>query len=237
MVIKMSHYKNIGVIGALEKEVSSITDQMTNVVNDKVGGVDFYKGEYQGVKIVICCVGMGKAAAAAGTQLLCTHFNCDAVIFSGIAGNMSGRVGINDIVLGKHVYYHDAQIDMLAQSYPNLERYTADEQLLGTADKVCRSLGINYIQGEIATGDLFVGSNELKADIRSRCNPDCVEMEGAAVSHIAAKNDVPCLIIRSISDNADDEAGETLGKSDAEFDITEFCKTSAKILLGVVKNI
>ncbi len=230
----MSEFKKIGVIGALEKEVSSITDKMTEVAGEKVGGVDFYRGEYEGVKIVICCVGMGKAAAAAGTQLLCTHFGCDAVIFSGIAGNMSGRVGINDIVLGKYVYYHDAQTDMLAQSYPNLERYTADERLLLAADKVCKSLGINYIQGEIATGDLFIGSDALKADIRSRCNPDCVEMEGAAVSHIAAKNDVPCLIIRSISDNADDEAGETLGNAQAEFDITEFCKTSARILLGVV---
>ncbi len=230
----MPMFNSIGVIGALAKEVGAITEKMTDVVNERVGGVDFYKGVYDGIAITICCVGMGKAAAAAGTQLLCTHFGCDAVIFSGIAGNMSGRVGINDIVLGKAVYYHDAQIDMISQSYPNLERYTADERLLKAADDTCKTLGVNYVSGEIATGDLFVGSDEMKSAIRSKCNPDCVEMEGAAVSHIAAKNDVPCLIIRSISDNADDEAGDTVGNSSIEFDISEFCKTSAKILLGTI---
>ncbi len=233
----MPVFKKIGVIGALTKEVGAITEKMTNVVNEKIGGVEFYQGSYDGTDIVICCVGMGKAAAAAGTQLLCTNFGCDAVIFSGIAGNMSGKVGINDIVLGKCVYYHDAQTDMIAQSYPNLEKYSADERLLCAADETCKQLGVNYICGEIATGDLFIGSDVMKSDIRSRFHPDCVEMEGAAVSHIAAKNDVPCLIIRSISDNADDEAGETLGNSAVEFDISVFCETSASILLGTVSRL
>ncbi len=226
-------YNKIGVIGALADEIKITVSQMTNVVTIKVGGVDFHTGSCKGVDIVLCCAGMGKAASAAATQLLCSHFGCDAVIFSGIAGNMSGKVGINDVVLGESVVYHDAEIDMLKASYPHLDSYKADEVLLAAADRACTDLSIKHIKGKIATGDLFIGSNTLKADIRSRCNPDCVEMEGASVSHIAAKNDVPCLIIRSISDNADDVAGEEM--SGKEFDISEFCETASSILLRTIE--
>ncbi len=226
-------YNKIGVIGALEGEIRVTIANMTNVVTATVGAVEFYSGTYNGIDVVICCSGMGKAASAAATQLLCSHFSCNAVIFSGIAGNMSGKVGINDVVLGQSVFYHDSEIDMLAQSYPNLKSYTADESLISAADKACGELGVTHILGSIATGDLFVGSDSLKADIRSRCNPDCVEMEGASVSHIAAKNDVPCLIIRSISDNADDVAGVEVAGND-EFDISEFCETASSILLKTI---
>ncbi len=226
-------YKKIGVIGALEKEIQLTISHMTDVVEEKVGGVVFNTGTCKGVTIVVCCAGMGKAASAAATQLLCTHFSCDAVIFSGIAGNMSGKVGINEIVLGKSVFYHDAEIEMLAQSYPNLKSYSADDRLITAADKACTQVEIKHILGNIATGDLFVGSDKLKEEIRSRCSPDCVEMEGAAVSHISAKNDVPCLIIRSISDNADDIAGKELAGND-HFDITQFCETASSILLKTI---
>ncbi len=226
-------FSKIGVLGALEGEIKLTVSKMSDVVKTTVGGVDFYNGSYKGISLVVCCAGMGKAASAAATQLLCSHFSCDAVIFSGIAGNMSGRVGINDVVLGETVFYHDAEIDMLAQSYPHLKGYKADKTLLAAADKSCAELSIKHLCGSIATGDLFVGSDALKADIRSRCNPDCVEMEGASVSHIAAKNDVPCLIIRSISDNADDVAGVEVA-GNIEFDITEFCETASSILLKTV---
>ncbi len=226
-------YKRIGVIGALEKEIQLTVSHMNSVAVSKVGGVEFHTGNCKGVELVVCCAGMGKAAAAAATQLLCSHFSCNAVIFSGIAGNMSGKVGINEVVLGESVFYHDAEIEMLAQSYPHLKAYTADSALISAADKACALIGVKHICGSIATGDLFVGSNKLKADIRTRCNPDCVEMEGASISHIAAKNNIPCLIIRSISDNADDIAGEEVAGND-KFDVTEFCETASSILLRTI---
>ena len=70
-------------------------------------------------------------------------------------------------------------------------------------DVLCIACGIKAIAGKIATGDTFVGDAETKKAIEEKCHPDCVEMEGAAVSQIAGRNGVPCVILRAMSDNAD----------------------------------
>ena len=129
--------------------------------------------------------------------------------------------------------YHDAELRMIARHYPNLTSYKGDEGLLEAAGRACREIGANYIEGKIATGDQFVGDSRTKNKIRDFCDPDCVEMEGAAVAHIAAKNDVPCLVIRSMSDNADEAATEKLIVK--QFDISEYADHAAKICELTVK--
>ncbi len=229
-------FYSIGILGALPQEVELLTQRQQDTEVIKVGGVEFHCGNIGNLETVICCAGMGKVAAAAATQLLCTAFECDAVIFSGIAGNMCDEISVNDVVLGKTVLYHDAEIGMIKQAYPNLESYSGDAVMLEVACKACEKLGITYKSGTIATGDLFVGSNAMKESIKEKCNPDCVEMEGAAVMHIAAKNDRPCLIVRAMSDNADDKAGEEVAGNDL-FDVSEYCSTASNLLFEVLENL
>ena len=89
--------------------------------------------------------------------------------------------------------------------------------------------------GKIATGDLFVGDSETKAAIEAKCAPDCVEMEGAAVSQIAAKNGVPCVILRAMSDNADESGYEVLVVK--QFSITEYVKTATEIVANMIESL
>ncbi len=228
-------YNTIGIMGAMPEEISNVCANLTNEKKTELGGNTFFEGEFNGRHIVIVCAGMGKANAAAATQLLISKFNANAIIFSGIAGNMTSKISVGDVVVGDEIVYHDAQDDMFSQSYPHLKVFKSDKQMVAAASVACEKEGVKHIVGRIATGDVFVGDSATKAAIAQKCNPDCVEMEGAAVAHIASKNDVPFLILRAMSDDSDENAHEALvGKP---FDISEYCTTAAGITMRIIDNI
>lgn len=228
-------YHTIGILGAMPAEVKILAEKLGSEQIKHLGGVDFYKGELYGKQVVLCCAGMGKVNAAAATQLLITVFGAQAIVFSGIAGNMTSRIGIGDVVVSDKVTYHDAELSMIAQNYPGLTEYTADAALIHAAEAACADAGVRHIVGKVATGDKFVGDSDTKNAIKAFCDPACVEMEGAAVAHIAAKNDVPFVIVRAMSDNSDEAGAELLvGKA---FDIGEYCKTASAITEEIIRTI
>ena len=227
--------KKIGLMGAMKDELAPLYHAMSDRREETVGGVTFYEGGLDNKDVVLCCAGMGKAQAAAATQLLCSHFCVDAVLFSGIAGNMTSKVDVGDVVIGKTLVYHDGEPRMFAETAPFLQEFTGDERLIEAAGAACEENGVHHIVGKIATGDCFVGDSATKNSIAQKCAPDCVEMEGAAVAHIAAKNGVPFVILRAMSDNADEEGFEKLvGKP---FDISDYCRTAAKISRSLIARL
>ena len=122
-----------GIMGAMPDEVDQLCARLENVTVEPYGGVEYHKGTLAGKQVVVCCAGMGKANAAATTQVLITKFGAEKIIFSGIAGNMTSKIGIGDVVIGKTVLYHDAQLDMICQNPPFLKEYTGDPELIAAA--------------------------------------------------------------------------------------------------------
>ena len=226
--------KTIGIIGAMPDEVAILKDGLENMKEAHTGGIDVYTGILHGKSIALCCCGMGKASAAAATQLLISEFKVDAIINSGIAGNMTPVLNVGDVAVSTSVINHDGENNMINQSYPYQFEFTADEKLVSAAARACHALNITCATGRIATGDQFIGDSATKKRITDMFAPLCVEMEGAAIGHIAAKNDKPFVIIRSMSDNADEAAHEELVVK--HFDITEYCKTASAITALTVKN-
>lgn len=224
--------KTIGVIGAMPEEVVLLRNRLSNVKAEKVAGLEVYTGTLENKTVVLCQSGMGKVAAAAATQVLITKFGIDAIINSGIAGNFSTQIGVGDVVLSKEVTYHDAQIDMIKQAYPFMESYNGNPVMLAAAEKACKETDTAFITGKIATGDLFICEKDQKAAIKNFCNPDCVEMEGAAIAHVASKNDIPFVIIRAMSDNADEAALEDLVVK--KFDMSQYCDKAAEICFKTI---
>ncbi len=225
----------LGILGALPAEVAQVCDHLTGISTEEYAGVTYHLGSLAGKDVVVCCAGMGKANAAATTQVLCLKYGIDQLIFSGIAGNTSPLLTIGDVVLGKTVVYHDAEIDMICQNPPFLKEYSGDAALLAAAEAACAAHGVKSLTGKIATGDLFIGDAASKNAIMAKCAPDCVEMEGAAVSQIAAKNDVPCVIIRAMSDDADEAGKEKLVGTN--FSIDEYVATATKIVVSMVEGL
>lgn len=224
-----------GIMGAMPDEVDQLCARLTGVTVEPYAGVDYHCGRLNGKQVVVCCAGMGKANAAATTQVLITKYGADAIIFSGIAGNMTSKIGIGDVVIGKTVLYHDAQLDMICQNPPYLTEYAGDPALIAAAEAACAAAGVKALTGKIATGDLFVGDSATKNAIAAKCAPDCVEMEGAAVSQIAAKNGVPCVILRAMSDNADESGHELLVVK--KFSIAEYVATATRIVAAMVESL
>ena len=225
----------IGILGAMPAEVELLCSKLTDCTAETYAGVTYHQGMLAGKKLVVCCAGMGKANAAATTQLLITRYGAEKIIFSGVAGNMSAQIGIGDVCVGKLVVYHDADTDCIVQSAPFLEEFPGDPALVQSALDACAACGVKAIAGKIATGDRFVGDSATKAAIAEACHPDCVEMEGAAVAQIAARNHVPSVILRAMSDNADEEGYERLVVKD--FSIEEYVKTATSLVETMVEHL
>lgn len=225
----------LGILGAMESEVEQLCSRLDGVQVEQYAGVRYHMGLLGGKKVVVCCAGMGKANAAATTQVLITRYGAEQIIFSGIAGNMTSKVDIGDVVIGGTVVYHDADANLLAESAPFLEVFPGDAALVAAADAACTELGIHHIVGKIATGDTFVGDSATKAAIAAKCAPDCVEMEGAAIMQIAGRNQVPCVILRAMSDNADEEGREKLLVK--QFDISEYIATATALVAAIAEKL
>lgn len=224
-----------GIMGAMPDEVDQLCARLADVTCETYAGVDYHSGTLHGKTVVVCCAGMGKANAASTAQVLITKYGAQRIIFSGIAGNMTSKIGIGDVCIGREVVYHDAELDMLAQSAPFLKAYPGDPTLVQAALDACTACGVTAIAGKIATGDRFVGDSATKQAIAAACDPDCVEMEGAAVSQVAGRNGVPCVILRAMSDNADEDGHEVLVVK--KFSIAEYVKTATDIVAAMLQSL
>lgn len=225
--------KTIGILGAMPEEVDLIVGALESTEAEQYAGVEYHIGNRAGYKLVVCCAGMGKVNAAATTQVLITRYGVQAIIFSGVAGNMSPDLSVGDVVIADEVMYHDAQLDMIVQSAPGLERYRSDPLLVDAVKVGCELTNVRYKVGRIATGDMFVGDADTKLRIREKCDPACVEMEGAAVGHVATRNQVPFVVLRAISDESDIDI-QTLRKDGKSFDVGEYAERAAAIVVASV---
>ena len=225
----------VGVMGAMPDEIDLLCARLGKVTVENFAGVEYHIGHMKGHTVIVCSAGMGKVNAAATTQVLILKYGAERIIFSGIAGNMSSEIGIGDMVIGRVSCYHDAELDMICQNPPYLKEYPGDPQMITAAEAACRENGIKYLTGRIATGDLFISDADVKRGIAEKCAPACVEMEGAAAAHIAAKNGVPCLILRTMSDNADEDGHTVLVVK--KFSIAAYAATAARVVSSVIARL
>ncbi|OXN00131.1 5'-methylthioadenosine/S-adenosylhomocysteine nucleosidase [Bifidobacterium vansinderenii] len=226
--------RTIAIIGAMDEEVAFIARSLTGAATHAEAGLNvtegtFVGGEGETLHVVATVAGMGTVNAAATTQHLIDVYSPEAVIFSGIAGNLNKDLHINDVVLGGTLRYLDTDMRLIAQSAPKTDEFHSDPHLLAVAGEALDEMGITHITGVIATGNYFVEGDENTAKVKAATGADAVEMEGAAVAHVAARNEVPALVIRALSDNADTEY-ETF----KDFDISEYADTAAKLVINIL---
>ena len=199
----------IGFICALGIEIEGIVKMMEKTDKRTMAKITFYRGEIFGKEVVCCECGIGKVNAAMSTQLMIALYSPDVIINSGIAGSISGKIHIGDIVISDDCVQHDMDGtemgDPLGQVQFNDEVRTYFPADKPTADKLaaaCETLdGISVFRGRIASGDAFIASHERRQKIADNFSAIACEMEGAAVGCVCYRNDIPFAILRSISDD------------------------------------
>ncbi|QSO45947.1 5'-methylthioadenosine/adenosylhomocysteine nucleosidase [Alicyclobacillus mengziensis] len=205
----------VGILAAMDEELVILVSQLLRASESQHGGVRFLTGEIEGHAVVLGQCGIGKVNAAMATTLMHMLFKPKAILNTGTAGGLRDDFEVGDIVLGQNVCYHDADATVFGYAYGQVPqepaRYAADEVLLTAAARAGQSLdSVRVHRGLIASGDMFLGDEQARDLVRTRFpGVFAAEMEGAAIAQVAAHLQVPCLIVRAVSDLAGEDAKMT----------------------------
>jgi len=217
------------ILGAFEREVTLLEDQLTDRHEQEIENIQFVTGRLNSQKVVIAWTGIGKVNAAMTTTLLIEHFKPKYIIFTGIAGAVNPQLRPGDIVIAAKTAHHDMGtvwpeglfvkgVKNRLDGMENPVFFPADEKLIKYALQAAKQIDMRQVEtvagrrkpkiikGVIVTGDSFIASTEKCAELRKKLEADAVEMEGAAVAQICYQWQIKHLIIRSISDSADEGA-------------------------------
>lgn len=229
----------IGIIGAMDEEVSRLKEVMEDVSVTEKAGMAFYAGKLEGKEAVVVKSGIGKVNAGICTQILSDQYQVEAVINTGVAGSLRNEINIGDIVLSADALYHDMDATGFGYELGVIPRmktsvFKADSALLALAEKICTKVNpdIQVFCGRVLSGDQFISSHDVKERITKNFGGYCTEMEGAAIAHTAYVNHIPFLIIRAISDKADNSATVDYG----EFE-EKAIEHTVRLLLEMMKEL
>lgn len=229
----------VGIIGAMEVEVSKLKEMLQDTEIKNKAGMTFVSGSLNGKPVVVVRSGIGKVNASICTQILADEYKVNYIINTGVAGSLHNEINIGDIVLSKDALQHD--MDATGFGYavgviPQMEKsiFEADERLIQIAEKCIKEdiTDINAFVGRVVSGDQFISDKGKKKWIVDNFQGYCTEMEGAAIAQAAYLNNIPFLIIRAISDKADDSATEDYPTFEAK--AAQHC---VKLLCEMVKKI
>jgi adenosylhomocysteine nucleosidase len=245
----------LAVLGAFHQEVGLLKEMLAEATTRQIEGLEFVSGRIGDRAVVVGWTGVGKANAAMTTTLLLEHFQPRQVIFTGIAGGIDPNLEPGDIVIAKQTAYHDmgtlwshgieyGGVKSRITHEPNPVYFPADPVLLAATEQAARRAALEpiarrtgeqppkIVTGTVVTGDVFVASQERCAELAETLGADAVEMEGAAVAQLCYQRGIGCLIIRSISDKADESA-----VTDKQIFYTMAAENSARLVAALVESL
>lgn len=227
-----------GIIAAMSEELEILLKDMDLEDKKIKANMTFNKGKLWGKDVVAVVCGIGKVNAAICTQILASEYNVDKVINVGVAGGIGKEIYPGDIVIADNLVEHDMDTTAFGDPHGQIPRmdtfdFKADKELVELATKACESLtDIKSYVGRIVSGDQFIASVEKVQYLEKEFNALSCEMEGASIAHVCYSNNIPFVIIRSISDNAN---------NGAHIDFEKFTpvavKNSTSIIKEMIKNI
>jgi adenosylhomocysteine nucleosidase len=202
----------LGIIGAMDVEVATLKEKMENVTVSNHAGSAYFAGMLEGCPAVVVQCGVGKVNAAICAQILVNVFGVTHIVNTGIAGSLCADLDIADLVISQDAIHHDFDLRFWGRpigQVPGMDvvAFPADEKLIQAAFAAAEAENAGHTKiGRVASGDQFICSKEQKEKIIADTGAICAEMEGASIAHTAYRNGIPFVIIRAISDKADDSA-------------------------------
>jgi adenosylhomocysteine nucleosidase len=202
----------LGIIGAMSVEVEALKAKMENITVGIHAQSEYFEGTLEGTPAVVVQCGVGKVNAAMCAQILVSVYGVTHLVNTGIAGSLCADLDIGDLVVSRDAIHHDFDLrfwDRPVGQVPGMDviAFPADEMLQNAAFAAAEAENPGHTRfGRVASGDQFICSKEQKDTIIANTGATCAEMEGASIAHTAYRNGIPFVIIRAISDKADDSA-------------------------------
>lgn len=213
----------IGIIGAMEEETAWLEEVIDLQSKEIYAGLEFNLGRIENRECIVVKSGIGKVNAALCAQILITRFGVDAIVNTGLAGALDDSLEIGDVVVSEELVEHDFDARSFGYGLGEIPRmdtsvFKADETLVELVERTAGKR-LRVKRGRILSGDVFVADEELRKHLRTFFKGACAEMEGAAIAHVCHVNNIPFVIIRTISDKADQSA---------DFNFNAFVKSHAR---------
>ncbi|MDI9471147.1 MAG: 5'-methylthioadenosine/adenosylhomocysteine nucleosidase [Bacillota bacterium] len=229
----------IAVIAAMDLELEAIRERLQEVSERRHAGQMLVSGTIGRHELTLTDCGIGKVNAARSAQLIIDAVEPALVLHCGIAGGLDSSLAPRDVVLGRELVFHDFPSEFLLAYRPFTNVFASDHDLVDLTAAILEEKladgslsGIRYRVGRIATGDEFVASNERRQQIVQATGALAADMESAAVAQVCHMNELPLLVIRSISDMADDDANAAYdtNKSDS-------ARVAAELVVGLARRL
>lgn len=227
----------IGIIAAMPEELAYLLQHLDDAREEKILGNSYHTGKVGSVELVLVESGIGKVMSAISVAILADHFQVDAVINTGSAGAVATGIAVGDVVIADKLCYHDVDVTAFGYEYGQMAQqplyFESDKKFISLIQESLSKLDQTWHLGLIATGDSFVaGEDKIKAIKEHFPQVLAVEMEGAAIAQAAQALNLPFLVVRAMSDNANHEASVSFD----EF-IVEAGRRSAQALMTLLQSI
>ena len=225
----------IGIIAAMEDEMSILLEKLNLSVYEQVCGCKFYLGKVNDTEIVLTTCGVGKVNAAIAASVMIEFYECKLIINTGIAGGITG-VNTKDVVIGSKLMYHDFDVTAFGYAHgqvPGMPKsFVPSLESVVMFKKILNSLHIDYKEAVIYSGDVFVSNKEVLKNVDTTV-PCIAEMEGAAIAHVCVKSGVDFIVVRYVSDIV----GEPSQIDDYNSFETEMANRSSEICLKILNEL
>lgn len=221
----------IGIIVAEIQEMDAIKEIMENINSIDIYNFKIYTGTINNKDCLLVRGGVGKVNSARVCQVITDKFNLDAIINVGSAGGLNDNLNIGDIVVGEKLVQHDFDVTAFGREkgfIPETGKFFESDKDLLEKSKNIKIQNQKILTGIIGSGDIFLTDTNLKETIKKDYNCCCVEMEGAAIAQVCTLNEMPFLVIRSISD---------IPNGNNELDFNEYLKLASKNCANFIKQL
>lgn len=204
----------IAIIGAMDSEINEIRSNLKHTRTIQKNDFIITKGTLGNNNIVLAKSGVGKVAASTTAQFIIDEYNPIYIINTGIAGSLSPNMKAGSVVIGENMVQHDFDVTAFGNPRGYIDNgiepdkptvFHSDNKLIEIFKKESAA---NLILGTIATGDIFINQKKQKQEIRNEFHADIIDMESAAIAQTAQRNNIPLLVIRTISDSENDSVSE-----------------------------
>lgn len=222
----------IGIIGAMTVEIEKIRDIIEQKEEEIISGITFTTGTIHGKEVVVAVCGIGKVFAATCAQTMILKYVPDIIINIGVAGTLTTNLGIAHIAIADNMVQHDMDTSPIGDpvgliSGINMIQIPCSKNAVQLVMNCVDEIGIHYMVGTIASGDQFVADSTRKSEIVKEFGAIACEMEGAAIGQVCYINEIDFIVIRGISDSANDEA---------QMDFIEFVKIASQNSFQVINK-